>query len=149
MKTAELLAAVKRHHNLPSDYALAKFLGVSQPTTSKWSTGRALLDDDHAIRVADLLDLPHGYVLAMIEEERAERMGRAKVRVAWRDVKRALAPALAAATVGILALQAPESRAEGSVSVYYVKRRRRQILLFPETVLKRSRPRQLQLPSFN
>jgi transcriptional regulator with XRE-family HTH domain len=145
MKTTQLLEALKRRHNLPSDYALAKFLGVSQPTTSRWANGRTLLDDQHAIRIAKLLDLPAGYVLACIFEERAERHQRTDVRQAWRDVRRALAPAVAAVFLGFLAATAPQNASAGTSDVYYVKRRKRQFLMFPEPFRTHRRPRQTRL----
>lgn len=54
-----------------SDYRVAKELGVTQPTTSKWRTGKGTFDDDTCLLVADTLGLHREYVLGCIHLERA------------------------------------------------------------------------------
>ena len=79
MKTADFLDALKARHNLPSDYAAAKFLGLTQAQVSRYRNGRDFFGDVVAMRVAELLDMPPGYVLACIHAERATDSAVAKV----------------------------------------------------------------------
>lgn len=70
--TRELLDAVKLRHRLTSDYQLAKFLAISRQRVSKYMAGEVTLGDDAAIRVADVLQLDRGRVLAIVAAERAQ-----------------------------------------------------------------------------
>lgn len=70
--TVQLLDRVKKVHKIHSDYALAKFLDVKQPTVSRWRLGKNHLDDDVALRVAQLLELDPGQVLAWVHAERCK-----------------------------------------------------------------------------
>jgi DNA-binding transcriptional regulator YdaS (Cro superfamily) len=45
MKTHEYMQAIKAALNIESDYALAKKLGVSQPSVSKWRQGKSGIGD--------------------------------------------------------------------------------------------------------
>lgn len=70
--TNELLDAVKSRYALPSDYALAGKLKVSRERVSKYRNRGDSMGDDTALRVAELLELDSGYVLACMEAERAQ-----------------------------------------------------------------------------
>lgn len=111
MRTADFLNALRQKHTLQSDYALAKFLGVGATTISSYRVGRSCFDGDMALKVAELLEMPAGYVLACIEEERAERTKRPQVKAAWRKVAETLAPTAAG------------THQKRRDSVYYVKPR--------------------------
>lgn len=78
--TNELLDKVKARYGLPSDYALAAKLGMTRAGISGYRNGRSKLGDDAALRVAELLDLNPGYVLACME---AERTHSDAARAAW------------------------------------------------------------------
>jgi hypothetical protein len=82
--TNELLDQVKARHGLKSDYALAKHLGMSSERISKYRTRGGALAEDNALKVAQLLELNEGYVLACMEAERAhsEAAKRAWARLA-------------------------------------------------------------------
>lgn len=71
MKTVDFLDAVKARHNLPSDYALAKFMGLTQSQISRYRNKPEYFGDAVALKVAELLDLPADYVLACSHAERA------------------------------------------------------------------------------
>jgi Phage related protein/Helix-turn-helix len=79
--TVQFLDAVKAKHNLPSDYALAKILGITRSGVSKFRVGKDYLGEDTAIKVAELLDLDPGYVMVCIASERAKNP---QVKAAWK-----------------------------------------------------------------
>lgn len=60
--TIELLEALKEEKNLPSDYAVAKYLGISQQAVSKWRNGRTM-SEEVCIKVAHELNLDEDLVL--------------------------------------------------------------------------------------
>lgn len=70
--TTQLLDKVKSRYHLPSDYALAKRLGMSSERISKYRRKGGALAEENALRVAELLELDEGYVLACMEAERAQ-----------------------------------------------------------------------------
>lgn len=78
--TTELLDEVKARYGLPSDYALAAKLGMTRAGISGYRTGRTKLSGAIALRVAELLDLNPGYVLASMEAERTRNEAE---RAAW------------------------------------------------------------------
>lgn len=79
MKTQELLDAVKSRYSLPSDYALAKFLGIDQTTVSGYRRRGIVMDDEIALLVADKLEMDRGAVLAWMHAERAKSPAARKV----------------------------------------------------------------------
>lgn len=72
MNTLEYLAACKARLGIESDYALAKQLGVRQPTISSYRMGRSRMDDDVALKVAEILNLHPLQVIAAANAERAK-----------------------------------------------------------------------------
>jgi len=72
MNTLEYLEACKERLNITSDYALAKALGLSQTGLSNYRTGRSRMDDDVALKVADILHLHPLQVIAAANAERAK-----------------------------------------------------------------------------
>lgn len=92
--TLEFIAAVKAKHGIESDYAAAKLLGVTRTTLSHYRNGKGLLGDDAALKVAELLEIEPGYVLACIAAERSKNE-RVKAAWAWWADHKALAAALA------------------------------------------------------
>jgi transcriptional regulator with XRE-family HTH domain len=89
---AELLDAIRERHNLPSDYAVAKTMGVPRQLVSRWRQGHGGMSDDHAARVAELLGLDPGHVLARLYAERATSD---HARSLWLDLARRLGPVAA------------------------------------------------------
>lgn len=73
LKTVELLNRVKAAYHLPSDYALAKKMGISKQSVSDYYNKGSTLNDKTAFIVAELLDLNPAYVVACSNMERAER----------------------------------------------------------------------------
>ena len=87
MTTCEFLDAIKARYGLPSDYALAHFTGIGKAGISGYRKGKSRLDDANAIKVASLLELNPGYVLACIHAERAKSDD---VRETWQRTAKAL-----------------------------------------------------------
>lgn len=85
--TRQLLDAIKTRYDLPSDYALARQLGVSKQCVSNWRHGHTM-DDSSALRVARLLDIPPGDVLVYL---RAQRSTDPRLRRAWLELAKRLA----------------------------------------------------------
>lgn len=88
MKTTEFLDAIRARHHLTSDYQLAKFLGYRQATISRYRTGGSMMDEAMCLKVAEVLELDPGHVLAAIAAERAKPE---EVKTAWSRVARQLA----------------------------------------------------------
>jgi len=80
MKTPEYLELVKRKLSLPSDYALAKALGVSRSAISLLQAGKTAMSDETAVRAAEILAMPAGRVLIDVHMERSKAP---EVRAAW------------------------------------------------------------------
>lgn len=72
MNTLEYMAACKARLGIESDYALAKALGLSQTGLSNYRTGRSRMDDDVALKVAEILEVHPLQVIAAANAERAK-----------------------------------------------------------------------------
>ncbi len=99
MKTTDFLDAVKARHGLPSDYAAAKFIGLTQAQISRYRTGKDFLSDAVAVKFAGWLDLPAEYVLACVHAERATDAAVARV---WEKMASAMRKAGASSAAGLL-----------------------------------------------
>ncbi len=83
MKTVEYMDAIMLRRRIPSDYALAKALGVTKQTVSRYRSGIGLFDDHVALRAAELLGIDPGIVLLDIY---AERTKNDEVRNVWERI---------------------------------------------------------------
>lgn len=83
MKTTEYFKQVKRRLGIESDYALAKALGISTQMVSKIQAGKHTMGDSTALKVAELLNLNPGIVLADLH---AEREKDPVIQAVWRSV---------------------------------------------------------------
>ena len=99
-RTVEYLDELKRRYGISSDYKLAKLIGITYQAVSQYRNKGTTLRDDVALKVAELLELPPGKVLADMQAERAKD---ARVRDAWRQIAARMADAAAWAGVVILA----------------------------------------------
>lgn len=81
--TIEYLDAVKARLDLPSDYAAAKVLGVTRAAISSYRVGRSHFDDEMCVRVAEILGISAGEVMAAMQAERAKSP---VARAAWEGV---------------------------------------------------------------
>lgn len=98
-----------------SDYRIAKLLGISSPSVSRWRTSTGHMSDDHAARLAELAGLdPAEWVLRIAAEREPDGPGTAAMRDAIRRLSgRAAAVIL---TVAAACMAAPESSANAAVS---------------------------------
>ncbi|UZR29433.1 helix-turn-helix domain-containing protein [Methylococcus mesophilus] len=84
MKTThDYIEAAKQALNLPSDYAMAKYLGVNKSAASNWKHGKNVIDDYTAVRIADALGIDPLEVIAAANLEREKD---AKRQELWRKV---------------------------------------------------------------
>lgn len=105
MKTVDFIDAIRERHHLTTDSAVGDLLGVGRASVSAWRLGRTFFDEPVCVKVAGLLDLEPGYVMACVHAERAARANQPVVSAAWERTARALrgaaAVAIAAATLFI------------------------------------------------
>ncbi len=81
--TVEYLEAVKEAAGLPSDYALAKALGVSHTSIIAYRNGRSALGIETSMKVGELLGIDGHAVYAQGQIERAKN---AEVTEFWRAI---------------------------------------------------------------
>lgn len=72
MDSIELIERVKSLKSLHSDYAAAKFLGISQTTLYGYRKKGRQMDDELAVRVAGILGLDAGEVLLNLHAARTD-----------------------------------------------------------------------------
>lgn len=101
MRTLDFIDAVKRHREISSDYACAQVLGITRSQLSRYRNGRDYFGDETAVKVADMLGMDAGYVMACIHAERASNP---EIRVRWEGVAARLQRAGLAAVVAVLAV---------------------------------------------
>lgn len=101
--TLHFLDAVKARHSLPSDYALAPLLRITRSEVSRLRNGKNYLGDSTAIRVAELLAIDSGIVIAAVHAERAKSD---QERTAWTSIFEKLGGLAALVLIGIGGLSA-------------------------------------------
>lgn len=130
--TTDFLDEVKAKHGLTSDYQLSKKLGCTCSTISGYRAGRSRMDDEMACKVAALLGIEAGYVLACIASERSKSP---IVKKAWEWTAQHLGGLAAVLAIVAMIPLAPSldsddaigfalagfSAPGGGQSVYYVK----------------------------
>lgn len=72
MNTLEYLDEAKNRLGLPSDYALSKALGLTTSAISNYRAGRSRIDDDVALKLANLTGRNPLEVIAAANFERAK-----------------------------------------------------------------------------
>lgn len=82
MNPAEYLNAAKIALDAPTDYALAKAMDVPTQRISDWYKGKAPIHDEGAAKLALVLELPIGEVLADLRSQDAKTD---KAREFWRS----------------------------------------------------------------
>lgn len=115
MNSIELLIAIKKHHGVESDYALARILKISRAALSDWRIRG--LSDERALQFATELGIDPGPVLAAIH---AERSADPKVRKAWETIAKTIRSAAAAVLVVLgLSVTAPQPAQAAQLSPGY------------------------------
>lgn len=80
MKASEWIDQVKIALDLPSDYAAAKVLNITRSAVSKYRSRESTLDEDTALRVAEVLKInPARVVLDQLAERTKSALLRSEV----------------------------------------------------------------------
>ena len=116
MKTTQYLDAIKKRHNLPSDYALQKVLPVGKQAISRYRKKHGFFDDEVCKAVAECLDLDPAQVIADIH---AERTNDKELKAIWKRIaasfSRAACVILMAYTAAAVIAPAPAQAAINAV----------------------------------
>lgn len=111
----ELIEAAKGAQGIPSNYRLARVLGVTELTVANWKHGRKAPDDGAALRLADMAGLDPAQVLAAVHAARATDP---TIAAAWASIAARLQQAGAAVLTVILSVAVswhPDAQARASV----------------------------------
>ena len=122
--TTALLDRAKRLCEPPTDYQLAKRLGISAQRLSNWRRREQTPDNEGAWKIAEILGPPIPEVIAYIEEDRAKTP---EERERWtaRLPRLLSALAIAAWIAGHGAPQSVENSPAGFYRLYIMRTRRR------------------------
>lgn len=71
--TTEYLDAVREKLHLPSDYAVAKELGVTRESVSGWRNGKSPFGIETAMKIGEILGMDGHAVYAQGQIERAKK----------------------------------------------------------------------------
>jgi len=77
--SADLLDLIKSRYSLTSDYAAAKFLGISKARVSNYRTGKNSMDQSLILRIETLLKYPPGSLLFEMQAARTKCPDAAKI----------------------------------------------------------------------
>lgn len=83
MNTNEYLDKAKEAARLPSDYALAKELGIRSSAISNYRSGRSHFDDVISAKIASLIGIHAGLVMLDMHRQRANTPEEA---VVWQEI---------------------------------------------------------------
>lgn len=109
-RTQGLLDELVSHLGQVSDGAVARSLGVTRATVSKWRVGVGTMSDEVAIRAAKILKRPIGEILATVAADRATEE---QVKIEWTKVAkqmRSTAAVITLATLGITGFQTAKAQ---------------------------------------
>jgi hypothetical protein len=98
----DLLAAVRTAQAWPSNYVLARELGLREKDVSRWNTGANVPADAMALRLAELAGLDAAYVLASMHAQRCTDEALRPVLATIAERARAVAALLLAVMVSVL-----------------------------------------------
>ncbi|MES9961695.1 MAG: hypothetical protein ABW089_14790 [Sedimenticola sp.] len=70
MKTTDYISAAKKKLEITSDNQMAIWLGVSRNSMSQYKTGKRVMDDYVAVKIAEALGVDPLKVIAQANEER-------------------------------------------------------------------------------
>jgi hypothetical protein len=111
--TEQYLDEVKERLDLPSDYALAKALGLTRTAVSNYRSGRSMPDDLACARLADAIGCEPMEVIAAINYQRAKTEdARALWESIWGKAVGAIVWNSPASKVGLSV--APSTKGQGS-----------------------------------
>ena len=108
--TADFLDALRVKLNVPSDYAVAKYMGMHRQHMSRYRKLHGTFDEVMCLKIADILETDPAYVVACMHYQREKNE---TVKKLWANMAARLAPACAAfaaaAIVPALIMSAPEA----------------------------------------
>lgn len=126
--TIEYLDAIKSKTGVPSDYAIAKVLGITRASVSNYRNGHTYFDDDICVKVASILEIPEIEVVLNIHAERSTNV---IVKASFKEVLKQLGTVAATLLIASgINLSTPSPANAGAASsgldgaqndVYYVK----------------------------
>lgn len=85
MKTIDYLDLTKKKLNIKSDYELSKLLSLTSAGLSQYRTGKRVMDDYTAAKIAEVLEIP---AIQVIADANAEREKDEKKRNYWKELAR-------------------------------------------------------------
>lgn len=135
--TEQYLGEVKDRLELPSDYAIAKALGVTRAAVSRYRMGHSMPDDLVCARIAEILCIEPMEVIAATNYQRSKTdEARTLWESIWGKAAGAIALSLIACAVGALAVVPSPARAaeQARSAMFYLmstRRRDRKAALFP------------------
>jgi predicted transcriptional regulator len=123
------LDELKARNGGASDYAIAKMLGITRSSVSKYRNKLGSFDDSVAIRVANLLEIDPAIVISSMH---AERSRMPEERAIWEGIIERLGGVAAALALGVGLVSAPPQAeaAQAPIShnsmtnLHYVKSRK-------------------------
>lgn len=128
MKSLKYLDAVKDKYGLKRDNELAKQIGCTPAAVSRYYSGKAVMDDEQCLRVAQALDMENPLpIIAAAGIDRAEKTGQKSL---WEVFTKAtsLSPLAVALMVGVTTIVTPSPSQAASTNdtaeranLYYVK----------------------------
>ncbi len=104
MKTTEEFLNALRVRYSVSDRKAAGLLGLSQAAVSRWRTGHDFPSDQQCLKMAQLLDIDGGYVMACVHAERARLPDD---KAAWQRLAERIGGMAACVLVGVGLAGAP------------------------------------------
>lgn len=128
--TPEFMDAVKAKLSLPSDYTLAPVLGITRSSISKLRNGKDAFGDATAMRVAELLGIDAGFVIACAHRERAKTEAEKAV---WTSMLEKLGGLAAALLLAPALMMAPEAKASVSAGFEYASQMQESVIFRRKT----------------
>ncbi len=117
----DLLEAIREERGWSSDNQLAKGLSVPQQTVSNWRAGTRTPGGDHALKIAEALDISPLLVIAIAEAERAKNVRSQRL---WRAIAEQVARGTVTTFGALAVLSATYAEAVHGVCILRKKGRR-------------------------
>jgi transcriptional regulator with XRE-family HTH domain len=117
----DLLEAMREERGWASDNQIARGLRVGQQTVSSWRTGVRTPGDDHALKIAEALDISPALVMAIAAMERSTSKESRKI---WRILAEQLARGVVPTVAALAVLAASYTEAVHGVCILRKKGRR-------------------------
>lgn len=119
MTPYEWMQKVAKKHDVTSDYAIAKLLGISRQTVSQHKSGRnSHLDNDTCLKVAELLEID---AITVIADQAAMKTKDSDLRTRWEQLGRIAVCAVAAPFLFSVTTPPANAALPTAESVHYVK----------------------------